>query len=101
MHSRKRILGDARRRFLTPSAYALAQYLSAAARCVPTLALAFCLSALAQCRPAFAQESGHEHAAPAKAKPAAALTTGYGNWHHPVSTKNAQAQAFFDQGLRQ
>jgi len=26
--------------------------------------------------------------------------TGYGNWHHPVSAKNAQAQAFFDQGLR-
>jgi tetratricopeptide (TPR) repeat protein len=26
---------------------------------------------------------------------------GYGNWHHPVSTKNVQAQAFFDQGLRQ
>ncbi len=29
------------------------------------------------------------------------LVTGYGNWHHLVSTKNAQAQAFFDQGLRQ
>jgi tetratricopeptide (TPR) repeat protein len=41
-----------------------------------------------------------EHAAPAKAK-SATLMTGYGNWHHPVSTKNAQAQAFFDQGLRQ
>jgi tetratricopeptide (TPR) repeat protein len=41
-----------------------------------------------------------DHAAPAKAKPAG-LMTGYGNWHHPVSTKNAQAQAFFDQGLRQ
>jgi tetratricopeptide (TPR) repeat protein len=40
-----------------------------------------------------------EHAAPAKAR-SAALMTGYGNWHHPVSTKNAQAQAFFDQGLR-
>jgi len=26
--------------------------------------------------------------------------TGYGNWHHPVSTNSAQAQAFFDQGLR-
>src|SRR5436189_5371723 len=37
----------------------------------------------------------------AKAKPTAARMTGYGNWHHPVSTKNAQAQAFFDQGLRQ
>src|SRR5260370_2353083 len=49
--------------------------------------------------PAFAQEHP-EHAAPAKAK-SATLMTGYGNWHHPVSTKNAQAQAFFDQGLRQ
>src|SRR5690348_6080492 len=26
--------------------------------------------------------------------------TGLGNWHQPVSTKNAKAQAFFDQGLR-
>src|SRR5258707_5313817 len=26
--------------------------------------------------------------------------TGLGDWRHPVSTKNAQAQAFFDQGLR-
>src|SRR3974377_2232415 len=41
-----------------------------------------------------------QHAAPAKAK-SATLMTGYGNWRHPVSTKNAQAQAFFDQGLRQ
>jgi tetratricopeptide (TPR) repeat protein len=48
--------------------------------------------------PAFAQEHP-EPAAPAKAK-SATLMTGYGNWHHPVSTKNAQAQAFFDQGLR-
>jgi len=47
---------------------------------------------------AFAQEHA-EHAAPAKAR-SATLMTGYGNWHHPVSTKNAQAQAFFDQGLR-
>src|SRR5690348_828490 len=55
--------------------------------------------ALALTVPAFAQEHP-AHPAPAKAKPAA-LMTGYGNWHHPVSTKNAQAQAFFDQGLRQ
>jgi len=57
------------------------------------LALALALSA-----PTFAQEHP-EHAAPAKAK-SATLMTGYGDWHHPVSTKNAQAQAFFDQGLR-
>jgi tetratricopeptide (TPR) repeat protein len=54
---------------------------------------------LALAVPSFAQEHP-DHAAPAKAKPAT-LMTGYGNWHHPVSTKNAQAQAFFDQGLRQ
>src|SRR5437868_8740082 len=38
------------------------------------------------------------HSAPA-AKPAT-LMTGFGTLHHPVSTKNAQAQQFFDQGLR-
>jgi tetratricopeptide (TPR) repeat protein len=48
--------------------------------------------------PSFAQE--HSDHAVAKPKPAM-LMAGYGNWHHPVSTKNAQAQAFFDQGLRQ
>jgi tetratricopeptide (TPR) repeat protein len=63
-------------------------------RILTLFALVLVLSA-----PAFAQEHP-EHAAPAKAK-SATLITGYGNWHHPVSTKNAQAQAFFDQGLRQ
>jgi tetratricopeptide (TPR) repeat protein len=29
------------------------------------------------------------------------LMAGYGDWHHPVSTKNHEAQEFFDQGLRQ
>src|SRR5258708_6048912 len=63
-------------------------------RCILTpLALA-----LALCMPAFSQEHP-EHVGPAKAK-SATLMTGYGTWHHPVSTKNAQAQAFFDQGLR-
>jgi tetratricopeptide (TPR) repeat protein len=62
-------------------------------RMLTLFALVLALSA-----PAFAQEHP-EHAAPAKAK-FATLMTGYGNWHHPVSTKNAQAQAFFDQGLR-
>jgi len=57
--------------------------------------LALGISTLALCESAFSQE----HPAPAKAK-SATLMTGYGNWHHPVSTKNAQAQAFFDQGLR-
>jgi len=57
--------------------------------------LALGTSTLTLWEPAFSQE----HHAPAKAKPAT-LMTGYGDWHHPVSTKNAQAQAFFDQGLR-
>ena len=62
--------------------------------------LVFCVTTLALCGLAFAQEHA-EHAAAAKAKPTAVIMAGYGNWHHPVSTKNAQAQAFFDQGLRQ
>src|SRR5262252_409944 len=63
--------------------------------------LALCAATLILSGLAIAQEH-HEHATPAaKAKPTAALMTGYGNWHHPVTTKNAQAQAFFDQGLRQ
>jgi tetratricopeptide (TPR) repeat protein len=37
--------------------------------------------------------------AASKPKPVT-LVTGIGNSHHPVTTKNAQAQAFFDQGLR-
>jgi hypothetical protein len=61
-------------------------------RILTLFALVLALSA-----PALAQEHP-EHAAPAKAK-SAVLMTGYGNWRHPVSTKNAQAQAFFDQGL--
>ncbi|HXY25519.1 MAG TPA: hypothetical protein VEI73_12760 [Candidatus Acidoferrum sp.] len=61
--------------------------------------LALGIGALAGSECAFAQEHA-EHAAAAKAKPAT-LMTGYGNWRHPVSTTNAQAQAFFDQGLRQ
>src|SRR5580704_17114840 len=41
-----------------------------------------------------------EHNAhPTAAKPAT-LMTGIGTLHHPVSTKNPQAQKFFDQGLR-
>jgi tetratricopeptide (TPR) repeat protein len=71
------------------------------------LTILYALTA-ALCVPGFAQE--HEHAAAAKSTTAAkgkpgtskpaTLMTGLGKWHHPVSTKNAQAQAFFDQGLR-
>src|SRR5215472_12500539 len=63
--------------------------------------LALCTATLALSGPALAQEHADHAAATVKAKPTAALMTGYGNLHHPVSTKNAQAQAFFDQGLRQ
>src|SRR5580700_4598534 len=48
------------------------------------------------CAIVIAQE---HNAHPAAAKPAT-LMTGIGTLHHPVSTKNPQAQQFFDQGLR-
>jgi hypothetical protein len=44
--------------------------------------------------------TAQDHSAHSKAKPAT-LMQGYGDLHHPVSTDNAQAQQFFDQGLRQ
>ena len=59
------------------------------------------LFALLLCGLAAAQTPApaHQHSAPAKPKPAT-LMTGLGDLHHPVSTSNAQAQRFFDQGLR-
>jgi tetratricopeptide (TPR) repeat protein len=39
------------------------------------------------------------HASPDQTRPVT-LVNGLGDLHHPVSTKNPQAQAFFDQGLR-
>ncbi|HKS40096.1 MAG TPA: hypothetical protein VJX74_05740 [Blastocatellia bacterium] len=42
--------------------------------------------------------SQHQHSTPADAKPAS-LIEGLGEHHHPVSTTNAEAQRFFDQGL--
>jgi tetratricopeptide (TPR) repeat protein len=45
---------------------------------------------------AVAQHAGHD----AAAQPAT-LMAGYGDLHHPVTTTNAEAQQFFDQGLRQ
>lgn len=42
--------------------------------------------------------SQHGHA-PAKAPAPVALATGLGDINHPVSTNNAEAQKFFDQGL--
>jgi tetratricopeptide (TPR) repeat protein len=46
----------------------------------------------------FAAAQNHDHATD-KMKPAT-IMTGLGDLHHPVSTKNASAQEFFDQGLR-
>jgi tetratricopeptide (TPR) repeat protein len=58
-----------------------------------TLALVFCGMFL--CLGVAAQD----HASHAQAH-AVVLVTGIGDLHHPVSTKNPQAQQFFDQGLR-
>jgi tetratricopeptide (TPR) repeat protein len=33
-------------------------------------------------------------------QPTVTMMSGLGDWHHPVSTKNKEAQEFFDQGLR-
>ena len=54
------------------------------------------LLALLWCFPALAQENHATHAAD---RPVT-LMTGVGNAHHPVSTRNPEAQQFFDQGLR-
>jgi len=58
---------------------------------VLTLVLVIC------CAVALAQEHPAHHQA--QPKPVT-LMAGLGDLHHPVSTSNAQAQAFFDQGLR-
>jgi tetratricopeptide (TPR) repeat protein len=58
-----------------------------------TLAQFFCVVFL--CSIATAQDHpSHPHSYPVT------LVSGLGDLHHPVSTKNAQAQQFFDQGLR-
>jgi tetratricopeptide (TPR) repeat protein len=44
--------------------------------------------------------TAQDHSAHTQPK-SATLMQGYGDLHHPVSTDNAQAQQFFDQGLRQ
>src|SRR6266852_9313141 len=43
--------------------------------------------------------TAQDHPAHTQSKPAT-LMSGLGDLHHPVSTKNPQAQEFFDQGLR-
>ncbi len=49
--------------------------------------------------PAFSQQSDHRIKMDHVEKPAD-LVPGLGSHHHPVSTKNAEAQEFFDQGFR-
>src|SRR5438270_2546639 len=56
-----------------------------------------CVLALTLCALGFAQVQEHPVATKNKT---ATLMTGLGDWRHPVSSTNAQAQAFFDQGLR-
>ncbi|HKT51698.1 MAG TPA: hypothetical protein VJV96_15470 [Candidatus Angelobacter sp.] len=59
----------------------------------------FCFALfLAICAVASAQEHA-QHSQPQAMKPAT-LVNGIGNAHHPVTTSNAEAQKFFDQGLR-
>ncbi len=57
--------------------------------------LAHVLCGMLLCLGAAAQD----HALHAQSHPVT-LVTGLGDLHHPVSTKNPQAQQFFDQGLR-
>src|SRR5215472_8620717 len=52
---------------------------------------------LALCGVISAQQHG-SHAQPASKT--TTLMAGYGDLHHPVTTGNAEAQKFFDQGLR-
>jgi tetratricopeptide (TPR) repeat protein len=58
---------------------------------------AYAFFVLVLCLPVFAQQHG-SHAQPTSK--ATTLMSGYGDLHHPVSTSNAEAQQFFDQGLR-
>jgi len=58
-------------------------------------ALAHVLCGVLLCLGALAQD----HAAHPQAHPVT-LVTGLGDLHHPVSTRNPEAQKFFDQGLR-
>src|SRR6202167_6256317 len=43
--------------------------------------------------------AAQDHSSHARSRPVT-LVTGLGDLHHPVSTRNPQAQQFFDQGLR-
>src|ERR1041385_8776284 len=63
----------------------------------PTMKLPVCVATLLLCGSLAAQQ--HQmHSQPAPKK--ATLMSGLGDLHHPVSTSNAEAQKFFDQGMR-
>src|SRR5689334_9773211 len=53
------------------------------------------LAILTLSAPVFGQHTGHD----AGTRPAA-LMDGYGELHHPVSTRDPEAQRFFDQGMK-
>src|SRR3954465_4154639 len=81
-----------------PQAYGIIQFTGKETHMRTWLSILF---ALLLCGLAAAQTPApvHQHSIPAKPKPAT-LITALGDLHHPVSTSNAQAQRFFDQGLR-
>lgn len=58
------------------------------------------LVAVALCAFGLNAQDHSMHQADAAATPALVLETDLSDLHHPVTTKNAQAQAYFDQGLR-
>jgi tetratricopeptide (TPR) repeat protein len=86
VYDRRRFPGQKRKfRFTSISLEA-----SAMKYCLPVvLGLFFCAMVTAQ-----------DHSTHTQAKPAT-LMQGYGDLHHPVSTSDAHAQQFFDQGVRQ
>ncbi len=63
-----------------------------------TLAHVLCGAVLC-CSVLFVGATAQDHAAHAQSHPVT-LVSGLGDLHHPVSTKNPEAQKFFDQGLR-
>jgi tetratricopeptide (TPR) repeat protein len=50
--------------------------------------------------PLFAASAFAQHDMPSQPAKPVVLASGLGNFHWPVSTKNAQAQRFFDQGMK-
>ena len=67
---------------------------------VSVLLLCVLAAAMAAQTDSSPKHAGHNMGAAAAEPKPATLVTGLGDLHHPVSTKNVQAQQFFDQGLR-